>query len=64
MWQQSGNILSWLHYCVLIQIEDKTARDWYVKEDANDPWSVKTLQGNIIFYQSTEEAEFKALGVK
>lgn len=64
VWQQSGNILSWSHYRVLIQVEDKTVRDWYVKEDANEPWSVRTLQRNIIFYQSTEEAVFKALGVE
>ena len=47
LWQQSGNILSWSHYRVLIQVEDKTARDWYVKEAANESWSVRTLQRNI-----------------
>lgn len=30
--QQSGMILSWSHYRVLLQVEDKSARDWYEKE--------------------------------
>ena len=47
LWQQSGNILSWSHYRVLIQIEDKTAREWYTKEAVNESWSVRTLQRNI-----------------
>ena len=44
---QSGVLLSWTHYCVLLQVEDKTARDWYTKEAANQTWSVRTLQRNI-----------------
>lgn len=31
---QSGALLSWTHYRVLLQVEDKTARDWYTKEAA------------------------------
>lgn len=31
---QSGAPLSWTHYRVLLQVEDKTARDWYTKEAA------------------------------
>ena len=27
--QQSGTILSWTHYRILLQVEDKKARDWY-----------------------------------
>lgn len=44
---QSGELLSWTHYRVLLQVEDKTARDWYTKEEANQTWSVRTLQRNI-----------------
>ena len=44
---QSGALLSWTHYRVLLQIEDKTARDWYTKEAAEQTWSVRTLQRNI-----------------
>ncbi len=45
--QQSGTILSWTHYRILLQIEDKKARDWYEKEAAEQTWSVRTLQRNI-----------------
>ena len=45
--QQSGAILSWTHYRVLLQVEDKTARDWYEKEAVEQTWSVRTLQRNI-----------------
>lgn len=40
-------LLSWTHYRVLLQVEDKAARDWYEKEAANETWSVRTLQRNI-----------------
>lgn len=45
--QQSGAILSWTHYRILLQVEDKKARDWYEKEAAEQIWSVRTLQRNI-----------------
>ena len=45
--QQSGVILSWSHYDIFFQLEDKTARDWYEKEAAEQTWSVRTLQRNI-----------------
>lgn len=44
---KSGAALSWTHYRVLLQVEDKTTRDWYTKEAANQTWSVRTLQRNI-----------------
>ena len=44
---KSSMLLSWTHYRVLLQVEDKTARDWYTKEAANQTWSVRTLQRNI-----------------
>lgn len=45
--QQSGAILSWTHYRILLQVEDKAARDWYEKEAIEQTWSVRTLQRNI-----------------
>lgn len=45
--QQSGTILSWTHYRILLQVEDKEARDWYEKEAAEQTWSVRTLQRNV-----------------
>ena len=43
---QSG-LLSWSHYRVLLQVEDKNARKWYEKEAYEQTWSVRTLQRNI-----------------
>lgn len=40
-------LLSWTHYRTLLQVNDKTARDWYEKEALEQSWSVKTLQRNI-----------------
>ena len=45
--RQSDILLSWSHYRTLLQVNDKTARDWYEKEAAEQTWSVRTLQRNI-----------------
>ena len=42
-----NNLLSWTHYRVLLQVNDKEARDWYANEASAQNWSVKTLQRNI-----------------
>ncbi len=42
-----SNILSWTHYKILLQVEDKKARKWYEKETFEQTWSVRTLQRNI-----------------
>lgn len=44
---KSNMLVSWTHYRVLLQVENKTARDWYTKEAAEQTWSVRTLQRNI-----------------
>ena len=40
-------LLSWTHYRILLQVNDKEARDWYEKEAIEQTWSVRTLQRNI-----------------
>ncbi len=45
--RQSGKLLSWSHYRVLLQVEEKSAREWYEKEAKEQMWSVRTLQRNI-----------------
>ena len=40
-------LLSWTHYRILLQVNDKEARDWYAKEAIEQTWSVRTLQRNI-----------------
>ncbi len=44
---KSGNLLSWSHYRTLQQVDDPNARDWYLREAAEQTWSVRTLQRNI-----------------
>lgn len=39
--------LSWSHYAVLLQVNDKAARDWYEQEAVSQTWSVRTLHGQI-----------------
>ncbi len=46
--RQSGNLLSWSHYRVLLQVEDKEARAWYEKEALEQTWGVRTLQRNSL----------------
>ena len=44
---KSDILLSWSHYRILLQVEDKKARKWYEKEALEETWSVRTLQRNI-----------------
>ena len=44
---QSLSLLSWTHYRALLQIQDKEARDWYLKEASEQNWSYRTLERNI-----------------
>ncbi len=41
------SFLSWSHYLVLLQVDDKKAREWYEKEASSQSWSVRTLQRNV-----------------
>ena len=43
----SFSLLTWSHYRILLQEEDATARNWYMREAAEQTWSVRTLQRNI-----------------
>lgn len=45
--RKSEIYLSWTHYRVLLQVNDKKARDWYEREAKEQTWSVRTLQRNI-----------------
>lgn len=44
---KSDVLLSWSHYAVLLQVNDKSARDWYEREAISQSWGVRTLQRNI-----------------
>lgn len=45
--RSQSEILSWTHYRILTQVEDKAARDWYAKEACTQAWSSTTLQRNV-----------------
>lgn len=40
-------ILTWSHYKRLLSVENEEARDWYLKEAAEQMWSYATLNRNI-----------------
>lgn len=39
--------LSWSHLCIIASVADPAAREWYVKEAAEQMWSVRTLDRNV-----------------
>ena len=39
--------LSWSHYERLMRIKKENERDWYMREAAEENWSVRTLNRNI-----------------
>ena len=39
--------LNWSHFRSLLRVPDETARLWYMKEAAEEGWSVRTLDRNI-----------------
>ncbi len=45
--------LSWTHYRLLLKVEDKKAREFYLSEAAEEHWSTRTLerQINSFYYQ-------------
>ena len=45
--QSYMKFLDWPHFRILLQEENKDARDWYASESVNENWSVRTLQRNI-----------------
>jgi len=40
---KSFSLLSWSHYYTLLQVKDPDARDWYMREAAEQTWSVRML---------------------
>lgn len=45
--------LSWSHYCKLIKIENRDAREWYINEAIENSWSVRALDRQIskLYYE-------------
>lgn len=57
------NSLSWSHFRVLLQVQDKKAREWYANEASSETWSTRTLQRNISsqYYERTLLSQHKEL---
>lgn len=53
IWNSVSTKLSWTHYRVLIRIENKDAREWYMKETIENSWSVRALerQKSKLYYE-------------
>lgn len=39
--------LSWTHYRIILQEDNKEAKEWYEREAAQEMWSTRTLQRNV-----------------
>ena len=52
-WDSVSTKLSWTHYRRLIQMENKEARDWYIKESIENNWSARALDRQIstLYYE-------------
>lgn len=53
IWHTVCTKLSWSHYRVLLRVENQDARDWYMKETAEQAWSVRALDRQIdkLYYE-------------
>jgi len=54
--------LSWTHYRLLLGVEDDTARDWYMREAADQNWSTRQLerQMSVLYYERLLASSKKA----
>ena len=55
--------LSWTHYSIILQENNKEARDWYEQEAAREMWGTRTLQRNVSsqYYHRLLQSQNKAL---
>ncbi|TAL65059.1 MAG: DUF1016 domain-containing protein [Legionella sp.] len=53
IWNTVCTKLSWSHYRILLKVENQAARDWYMKETAEQAWSVRALDRQIdkLYYE-------------
>lgn len=51
--QTLSSELSWSHYCLLMRVENQSAREFYMKEAARENWSVRALDRQIstLYYE-------------
>lgn len=46
-WQTVSAELSWSHYVLLVGVQDKSARNFYLREAINEHWSIRKLERQI-----------------
>ena len=53
--------LNWSHFKVIMRVSDPAARKWYIREAAENHWSVRTLDRNIStqYYQRLLASQIK-----
>ncbi|WP_298627915.1 PDDEXK nuclease domain-containing protein [uncultured Legionella sp.] len=53
IWTAVRSELSWTHYRALLSVENKTAREWYMKEAIEQFWSTRALERQIdkLYYE-------------
>lgn len=63
IWQTVSAKLSWSHYERLMRVENKEARNYYLKEATAQNWSVRTLDRNIstLYYQRLISSQKKSI---
>lgn len=54
--------LSWTHYRLLLSVEDRIAREWYMQEAATHHWSTRALdrQISVLYYERLLASRKKA----
>lgn len=53
IWTAVRSELSWTHYRALIQVDNETARNWYIQECIEQSWSARALERQInkLYYE-------------
>jgi len=61
-WQTVSAKLSWSHYQLIMRVENKEAREYYIKEAIKSNWSVRALerQINSLYYERLIASKDKA----
>ncbi len=62
IWETLSPKLSWSHYIKIIKIENKEAREWYIKEAIENSWSVRALERQIskLYYERLLSSQEKS----
>ena len=47
IWHTRVPNLSWSHFRRILAVANPKAREWYVKEESEQMWSIRTLDRNI-----------------